>query len=140
MPERIPSVVELRDLFRRSILQSVQKCQETGGSYFGRLLCSHTSTPWVDVEPNVQILQVEPTLFLLRGAWQFIIDPHTVGQIEVAQAQIAVLASTIALLIPQGATVEAAFEFPPSEASTSGERMACLFKGVVREHPPETAT
>ncbi|MGO8750509.1 MAG: hypothetical protein ACLQNE_31565 [Thermoguttaceae bacterium] len=140
MSEQISSVEGLRDCFRRSILQSVQKCQETRGSYFSRLLRSQTTNTWVDVGPNVQTLPVESTLFLLRGSWQFIIYPHAVGQFETAHAQIATLASTIALAIPQGATVEAAFEFPPTEVSASGERMTCLFKGVVRKHPPEAAT
>ncbi len=138
MPEQIPSVAELRNSFRRLIIRSVPKCQETGGSYFGRLLRSQTSAPWIDVGPNVQTLQVEPTLFLVRASWQFTLDPHAVTQSDVAQAQVVALAATIVSAIPQGATVEAAFEFPPTEVTSTGKQVTCLFKGVVRKHPPET--
>ena len=82
--------------------------------------------------PNVQAIQATETDFLIRGSWQYTIDPGAKNQLRIAQTQIIEIASLLASAVPQGEPVKGAFDFPRSETSASGEKVTCSFKGVVR--------
>ena len=132
----IPSVALLRDTFRRAVTQALEKCEETHCGYFRSRCRFLASTPWVVIGPNVQAIQSAETEFLIRGSWQYTIDPRTKGQFEIALAQITQVASLLASAVPHGQPVKGTFDFPPTEISASGERVTCSFRGVVRSQVP----
>ena len=133
----IPSVASLRDAFLRAVKQALEKCEETHSSYYRSRCRFLASTPWVEIGPNVQAIQVGEAEFLIRGSWQFtIVDLRTKSQLQIAQAEINEFASLLASAVPQGETVKGTFDFPPSEISASGERVTCTFRGVVRGQVP----
>jgi hypothetical protein len=131
MPLGIPSVELLRDTFRRAVKQALEKCEETHPSHYRSHCRSLGSAPWVEIGPNVQAIQGVETEFLIRASWQYIIDPRTQGQLQIAQAQIKEIASLLASAVPHGEPVKGTFDFPPTETSASGERVTCSFRGVV---------
>jgi hypothetical protein len=71
---------------------------------------------------------------LIRGSWQYIIDRHTDGQLQIAQAQIRQITAILASAVPHGEPVKVTFDFPPTDVSAGGERVTCSFVGVVRGH------
>jgi hypothetical protein len=131
MPLGIPSVALLRDTFRRAVKQALGKCEEIHPGHYGWRCRSLANTPWAEIGPNVQAIQVAEAEFLIRGSWQYTIDLRTGGQLEIAQTQIDEIASRLAAAVPQGEPVKGTFDFPPTETSASGERVTCLFRGVV---------
>ena len=132
MSFEIPSVEFLRNRFRRAVKQAFENCQETYcGCYRSRCRLL-ANAPWVEIGPNVQAIQATETEFLIRGSWQYTIDPSTKDQFEIAQTQINEVASRLASAVPQGEPVKGTFDFPPSETSASGEKVTCSFGGVVR--------
>ena len=133
----IPSVALLRDTFLRAVKQALEKCEETHSSYYRSRCRFLANTPWLDIGPNVQAIQVAETEFLIRGSWQYTIaDLRTKGQLQVAQAQINEMASLLASVVPHGETVKGTFDFPPSQISADGETVTCSFRGVVRGQVP----
>jgi len=129
----IPSVALLRDTFLRAVKQALEKCEETHSSYYRSRCRLLANSPWVEIGPNVQAIQVAETEFLIRGSWQYTIaDLRTKGQLQIAQTQINEIASLLASVVPHGETVKGTFDFPPSEISANGERVTCSFRGVVR--------
>jgi hypothetical protein len=135
----IPSVPLLRDTFRRAVSQALKKCEETHVGYYRSRCRSLASTPWVEIGPNVQAIQVAETEFLIRVSWQYTIDLRTKNQLEIAQSQINGIASLLASAVPHGYPVKGTFGFPPSETSASGERVTCSFRGVVCGQVPCSA-
>ena len=131
MPFGIPSVELLRDRFRRAVKQALEKCEETHCGHYGSRCRFLASAQWVEIGPNVQAIQATETDFLIRGSWQYTIDPSAKDQFQIAQAQIDEIASLLASVVPQGESVKGTFDFPPSEISASGERVTCSFRGVV---------
>src|SRR5271157_5544053 len=136
MPFGISSVELLRDTFRRAVKQALQQCEETHSSHYRSRCRSLASTPWVEIGPNVQAIQVAETEFLIRGSWQYTIDLGVKNQLPIAQAQINEIAALLASAVPHGEPVKGTFDFPPSETSASGERVTCSFRGVVRGQLP----
>jgi hypothetical protein len=136
MPFWIPSVEFLRDTFRRAVKQALEGCEETHPSYYAGRCRFLTSTLWVEIGPNIQVIQATETEFLVRGSWQYTIDPRTKGQFEIAQAQINKVVSLLASAVPQGDPVKGNFDFPPTETLASGERVTCSFRGVVHGQVP----
>jgi hypothetical protein len=136
MPFGISSVALLRDTFRRAVKQALQKCEETHPSYYRSRCRSITSAPWLEIGPNVQVIQAAETEFLIRGSWQYTIDLRTKNQLPIAQAQINEIASLLASAVPRGESVKGTFDFPPSEISANGETVVCSFRGVVRGQVP----
>jgi hypothetical protein len=136
MPFGIPSVALLRDTFRRAVKQALGKCEETHPGYYQSRCRSLATAPWAGIGPNVQSIRVAETEFLLRGSWQYTIDPSAKGQFEIAQAQINQVAALLASTVPHGEPVKGTFDFPPTETSASGERLTCSFRGVVRSQVP----
>ena len=134
MPFGISSVELLRDTFRRAVKQALEKCEETHPSYYRSRCRSLASAPWVEIGPNVQAIQATETDFLIRGSWQYIIDRHTDGQLQIAQAQIRQITAILASAVPHGEPVKVTFDFPPTDVSAGGERVTCSFVGVVRGH------
>jgi len=135
----IPSVALLRDTFRRAVKQALGKCEETHTSYYRSRCRFLASTPWVDLGPNVQAIQVAETEFLIRGSWQYTVDLHAKDQFQIAQAQANEVASLLASAVPHGEPVKGTFDFPPTETSASGERVTCSFRGVVCGQVPHLA-
>ena len=135
----IPSVALLRDTFRRAVKQAIEKCEETHTSYYRSRCRFLAGTPWVDIGPNVQAIQVAETEFLIRGSWQYTVDLHAKDQLQIAQAQTNEIASLLASAVPHGERVKGTFDFPPTETSTSGERVTCSFRGVVCGQVPHLA-
>jgi hypothetical protein len=125
----------LRYTFRRTFKQVLKKFEETHPGHYQSRCRSLASTPWVEIGPNVQAIQAGTEL-LIRGSWQYTIDPRTMGQLEIAQAQITAIASLLASGVPKGEPVKGTFDFPPSEASAEGERLTCSFRGVVPRQVP----
>jgi hypothetical protein len=136
MPFGISSVELLRDTFRRAVKQALQKCEETHSSHYRSRCRFLGGTPWVEIGPNVQAIQVAETEFLVRGSWQYTIDLTTKNQLAIAQAQIGEFAARLASVVPFGESVKGTFDFPPSETSASGETLTCSFRGVVRGQAP----
>jgi hypothetical protein len=136
MPLGIPSVALLRDTFRRMVIQRLSKCEETHPGHYASRCRSLASAPWIEIGPNVQAIQVVETEFLIRGTWQFTIDPRTKGQFEIAQAQIQEIAALLASAVPHGEPVKGTFDFSPTETSAGGESVACSFRGCVRGQVP----
>lgn len=132
MPVGIPSVETLRDTFLRAVKQALGKCEETHISYYGSRFRSLTSTPWVEIGPNVQVIQMEGAECLIRGSWQYVINRHADGQLQIARAQIRQITEILAAAVPHGEPVKVTFDFPPTDVSASGERVTCSFVGVVR--------
>ena len=132
MPFWIPSVEFLRDTFRRAVKQALEGCEETHPSYYAGRCRFLTSTLWVEIGPNIQVIQATETEFLVRGSWQYTIDLSTKDQFQIAQAQIDEIASLLASAVPHGEPVKGTFDFPPTETSASGEKVTCSFRGVVR--------
>jgi len=87
----------------------------------------------------VQAIQATETEFLIRGSWQYTIDPRTRDQFKIARAQISEIASRLASAVPHGQPVKVTFDFPPTETLASGERVTCSFRGVVRGRVPDRA-
>jgi hypothetical protein len=127
----IPSVELLRDRFRRAVKQAL-KCEETHPAHYRSRCRLLANAPWAEIGPSVQAIQATETDFLIRGSWQYTIDPRTEDQLQIAQAQMDEIASLLASVVPQGEPVKGTFDFPPTEASASGEKVTCSFKGVVR--------
>ena len=137
MPFGIPSVALLRDTFLRTVKQALKRCEETHSSYYRSRCRFPANTPWVELGPNVQAIQVNEAEFLIRGSWQYtIVDFRTKGQLQIAQAQINEMASCLATVVPHGEPVKGTFDFPPTEALADGERVTCTFRGVVRGKVP----
>ena len=132
MPFGIPSVALLRDTFRRAVKQALEKCEETHPTHYRTRCRFLASAPWVEIGPNVEAIQAVETEFLIRGCWQYTIDLHARGQLEIAQAGIKEIASLLASAIPHGELVKGTFDFPPSETSASGEKLTCWFRGFAR--------
>jgi len=128
----IPSVAILRDAFRRAVTQSLEKCEEAHCGYYRNRCRLLASAPWLEIGPNVQAIQATETEFLIRGSWQYTIDPRTKDQFQIAQAQINEIASRLTSAVPHGQPVKVTFDFPPTEFLASGERVTCSFRGVVR--------
>jgi len=128
----IPSAELLRDTFRRAVIQALEKCEETHSGGYGNRCRALANAPWVEIGPNVQAVQATETDFLIRGSWQYTIDPNKKDQLEIARTQINEIASLLASAVPQGQAVKATFDFPPTETSASGEKVTCSFRGVVR--------
>jgi hypothetical protein len=136
MPFGISSVELLRDTFRRAVKQALQNCEETHSSHYRSRCRFLTSSPWVEIGPNVQAIQVAETEFLIRGSWQYTIDLRTKNQLPIAQAQINEIAALLASVVPLGESVKGTFDFPPSETSAVGEKVTCSFRGVVHGRVP----
>ena len=130
MPLGIPSVELLRDTFRRAVKQALEKCEEIHPGHF-QSRCRSLPAPWAEIGPNVQAVQVAETEFLIRGSWQYTLDPRVKNQLPIAQAQIHEIASCLASAVPHGQPVKGTFSFPPTETSASGEKVTCSFRGVV---------
>jgi hypothetical protein len=136
MPFGIPSVALLRDTFRRAVKQALEKCEETHPGHYQHRCRSLATAPWAEIGPNVRAIQVAETEFLIRGSWQYTIDPRAERQFEIAQAQVNEVASLLASAVPHGESVKGTFDFLPTETSASGERVTCSFRGVVRVQVP----
>ena len=132
MQDQVPRTEWLRDTFRRVLMQAVANCQESDGSYFSRRLRSLTNASWIDITANIQAAQVDESESLIRGSWQYTIDRHAHTPPQVIQTEISSLASILVSVISHGAPVRVTFGFPPTETCASGQRLTCLFKGVVR--------
>ena len=128
----IPTIAVLRDTFRRAVIETIGKCEETHCGGYNNRCRSLANAPWVELGPNVQSVQATETEFLIRGSWQYTIDPRKEDQLEIARTQINEIASLLASAVPQGQAVKATFDFPPTEISASGEKVTCSFRGVVR--------
>ena len=72
----------------------------------------YNSTPWLEIGPNVQVIQAAETEFLIRGSWQYTIDLRTKNQLPIAQAQINEIASLLASAVPRGRAREGDLRFP----------------------------
>jgi hypothetical protein len=131
MPSGIPSVALLRDTFRRAVQQALGNCEEIHSNHYRHRCRFLAGDPWAEIGPNVQVIQVTETEFLIRGSWQYTIDLRNKGQFEIAQGQIQEVASLLASAVPHGETVKGTFDFPPTETTASGERLTCSFRGVV---------
>jgi hypothetical protein len=136
MPIGIPSAALLRDTFRRAVKQALGRCEEISANHYRHRCRSVVGAAWAEIGPNVQAIQVAETEFLIRGSWQYTIDPRTKGQFEIAQAQIKEVAALLASAVPHGETVKGTFDFPPAETSASEEKVTCSFRGVVRGQVP----
>jgi hypothetical protein len=136
MPFGIPSVALLRDTFRRAVKQALGNCEEIHPGHYGSRCRSLANAPWAEIGPNVQVVQVAETEFLIRGSWQYTIDSRPRGQFEIAQDQINEVASLLASAVPPGETVKGTFHFPPTETVASEEKVTCFFRGVVRGRVP----
>jgi hypothetical protein len=132
----IPSVELLRNRFRRAVTQALEKCEETHSTHYGNRCRFLVSALWVEIGPNVQAIQATETDFLIRGSWQYTIDPRTENQLRIAQVQITEFAAILASAVPQRESVKGTFVFPPTETSACGEKVTCSFKGVVRGQVP----
>jgi hypothetical protein len=126
----MPTTALVRDTFRRVVMETLDKCEETSPSYFANRCRSLANAAWVEIGPNVQAIQVTETEFLIRASWQFTIDLRRKDQLRIALAQINEAASILASVIPQGEPVKATFDFLPTETSASGEEVTCSFRGV----------
>ena len=132
----IPSIALLRDTFRRAVKQALEKCEETHPSHYRSRSRSLASAQWVEIGPNVEVIQSAATEFLIRGSWQYTVDLRTKNQLPIAQAQINEIAARLASVVPRGEIVKGTFDFPPTETSADGERVTCCFRGVVRGQVP----
>ena len=132
MPFGIPSVALLRDTFRRAVNQSLGSCEETHCGHYRSRCRFLVNAQWDEIGPNVQVIQATETEFLIRGSWQYTIDPSTKDQFQIAEAQINEIASLLASAVPHGEPVKGTFDFPPTETSANGEKVTCSFRGVVR--------
>jgi len=135
----IPSIELLRDTFRRAVTQSLEKCEEAHCGYYRNRSRLLATVPWVEIGPNLQVIQATETEFLVRGSWQYTIDSRTKDQLQIAQAQINEIASRLVSVVPHGEPVKVTFDFPPTEILASGERVTCSFRGVVRGQVPDRA-
>ena len=117
MPFGISSVAMLRDTFRRAVKQALEKCEETHPTHYRSRCRCLASAPWVEIGPQVQAIQATETEFLIRGSWQYTIDPRTKDQFQIALAQINEFAARLASAVPPGESVKGTFEFPPSKTS-----------------------
>jgi len=136
MPLVIRSVALLRDMFRRAVKQALGNCEEAHPGHYQHRCRSLATAPWAEIGPNVQAIQVAEAEFLIRGSWQYTVDPRTQDQFQTAQAQIDEVASLLASAVPHGEPVKGTFDSPPTETSASGERVTCSFRGVVRGQVP----
>jgi len=134
--EVIPSVELLRDRFRRAVTQALGNCEEAHCGCFGNRCRFVANVPWGEIGPNVEAIQATATEFLIRGSWQFTIDPHAKAQFEIALAQIIEIASLLGSAVPHGEPVKGTFDFPPIETLVNGLRLTCKFRGVVRGQLP----
>ncbi len=134
-----PSVALLRDRFRRAVTEALERCEETHSTHYQSRCRSLTTAPWVEIGPNVQAIQATETEFLIRGSWQYTIDPRAKNPLEIPQAQINEIVSLLASAVPQGEAVKGTFDFPPTEIMASGEKVTCSFRGVVRGQVPDRA-
>jgi hypothetical protein len=129
MPVGNPSVALLRDTFLRAVKQALGKCEETHPGHYQHRCRSLANASWAEIGPNVQAIQVAETEFLIRGSWQYIIDRSTKDQLQIAKAQINEFASLLTA-VSHGEPVKVTFDFPPTEISTSDEKVTCSFRGV----------
>ena len=136
MPFETPTVALLRDTFRRAVTEALGRCEETHPSYYAGRCRFLASAPWVEIGPNMQAIQATETDFLIRGSWQFFIDPSTENQLRIARTEIIEIASLLASAVRQGEPVKGTFDFPPTEILESGERVTCSFRGVVGGQVP----
>jgi hypothetical protein len=127
----IPSVESLRDTFRRTVKQVLKSCEETHPGHFASRSRSLAGSPWLEIGPRVQAVQVAEAEFLIRGSWQYTIDPRAKDQFQVAQSQISDFAALLVSAIPQGVPVKGTFDFPPYETTPEGTKVSCSFRGVV---------
>ena len=125
-----PSVALLRDTFLRAVKQALGNCEEAHSGHYRSRCRSLANASWTEIGPNVQAIQVADTEFLIRGSWQYTIDPRTKDQLQIAQAQIDEMASLLASAVSHGEPVKATFDFPPTEISASEEKITCSFRGV----------
>jgi hypothetical protein len=125
-----PSVALLRDTFLRAVKQALGNCEEAHSGHYRSRCRSLANASWVEIGPNVQAIQVAETEFLIRGSWQYTIDLRTKDQLQIARSQIKEMASLLASAVPHGESVKGTFDFPPTEISASGEKVACSFRGV----------
>jgi hypothetical protein len=138
MPLVIPSVALLRDTFRRAVMQALENCEEAHPGHYQHRCRSLAAAPWAEIGPNVRAIQVAETESLIRGSWQYTIDPRTKDWFQIAQAQINEFASLLASAVPHGESVKGTFDFPPTETSADGERLTCSFRGVVSGQVPSS--
>jgi hypothetical protein len=136
MPLVIPSIALLRDMFRRAVMQALEHCEEVHPGHYQHRCRSLATAPWAEIGPTLRSIQVAETEFLIRGSWQYTIDPRTKDWFQIAQAQINEVASLLASAVPHGEPVKGTFDFPPTETLAGGERVTCSFRGVVRGQVP----
>ena len=126
----MPTTALVRDTFRRVVMETLDKCEETSPSYFANRCRCLANASWIEIGPNVQAIQVAEAEFLIQSSWQFTIDPRRKDLLRIALAQINEAASLLASVIPHGEPVKATFDFPPTKTSASGEEVTCSFRGV----------
>ena len=59
----MPPAALMRDTFRRVVMETLDKCEETSPSYFANRCRSLANAAWVEIGPNVQAIQVTETEF-----------------------------------------------------------------------------
>jgi hypothetical protein len=118
--------------FRRAVMQALENCEESNCGHYRYRCRLLSNAPWVEIGPHVQAIQATESEFLIRGSWQFSIDPSAKDQLRIAQEQVNEMASLLASAVPQGESVKVTFDFPPTETSANGKKVTCSFRAVVR--------
>jgi len=131
MPVRVPSVEDVQSAFRQAVTNAIPQHQESDSQEYDRAYRSLTASVWTPVSPGIESVSISLSSWLIRGSWEYTIDPHTDGQFPIITAQARAFAASLSSLVPPNASV--ALTLAPAKASAApiGQRVECSFTASI---------
>jgi len=125
MPVRVPSVEDVQNAFRQAVTNAIPQHQESDSQEYDRAYRSLTASAWAPVSPGIESVSISPSSWLIRGSWEYTIDPHADGQFPIITAQARAFAASLSSLVPPNASV--ALTLAPAKASAAHRAAGRMF-------------
>jgi hypothetical protein len=127
----VPTPDEVRQMFAQAVTRATGATHQLHRQDFARHLRGAPSLVWQQPASGVHRLPVGKGVSLVRAQLRVTIDDHSAGQPQALRGQIDALAARLADLVPPGARVSVAFEFPAPRPGPGGPEVDCLVRAVV---------
>jgi len=131
MPVRVPSAEDVQNAFRQAVMDAIPQHHETDLREYDRVHRSLLTSNWSPVSPGIESVPVSECSRLIRGTWEYTIDPHADGQFPAITAQTRAFAAPLSSVVPGNASVALTLSPVKASAAPIGQRVACSFQGVI---------
>ena len=131
MPVPIPSAEDVQNAFRQAMANAIPQHQETDLQEYDRAYGSLMASNWAAVSPGIESVPVSEFSRLIRGSWEYTIDPHADGQFPIITAQATAFAAPLASMVAANASVALTLAPVKASAAPIGQRVECSFKASI---------